>query len=170
MPHTDESWFTYFHADRGNPRGSKDRATIQTTTGAVMVELTPASPHYRPRPQTERLRADFEDNVRLMGAARDLFGSLKQLIQAGIDAGLPADTPALRNALAALDMAVPAKVEVRHEGVVKFSGTHNEAFQYILQSQGQSYDYAVKHGGWSVDPVEPAPAPTPDDAAPAPRI
>lgn len=168
MPHTDESWFTYFHADRGNPRGSKDRATVQTTTGAVIVELTPASPHYRPGAQTEQLREDFEDNVRLMGAARDMFGSLKQLIQAGIDAGMSSDSPVIRNALAAIDMAAPAKVEVRHEGEVKFRGTHNEAFAYIHQSQGQSYDYAIEHGGWSVDPVDPVPAP--DDAAPAPRI
>ncbi|MGY3582223.1 hypothetical protein ACVIGB_000852 [Bradyrhizobium sp. USDA 4341] len=151
MAYTDEKWFTYFHAKQGNPRGSKDRATVQDTNGAVILEISPASPHYRPRPQTAQLLADFEDNVRLAGAAREMFVSLRQLLQAAIDAGIPVDAAVIRNAQAAIEMAAPQKFEARHDGVVKYTGTHNECFGYIHNSQGQSFDYAVKHGGWSIE-------------------
>jgi hypothetical protein len=158
MAPTNQSWFTYFHAKQGNPRGSKDRATIQDTSGAVILEISPASPHYRPRPQTAQLLADFEDNARLAGAAREMFGSLRLLLQAAIDAGMPLESAAIRNAQAAIEMAAPKKFDVLHDGVVKYNGTHNECFRYVLDSQGQSFDYAVEYGGWSVEPArEPAP-------------
>jgi hypothetical protein len=165
MPPTDESWFTYFHAEQGKPRGSKDYATVQDTKGAVILEIRPASPHYRPRPQTARLLADFEDNVRLAGASREMFVSLRQLLQAALDSGMPMDSAAVRNAQAAIEMAAPPRFEALHEGVVKYTGTHNECFVYIHNSQGQSVDYAVKHGSWSIEPVN-LPAP-PTEEAPA---
>ena len=33
--------------------------------------------------------------------------------------------------------------------------THNEAFRYILKAQGQSFDYALKYGGWKVIQIQP---------------
>jgi hypothetical protein len=41
---------------------------------------------------------------------------------------------------------------VTHDAKAMFTGTHNECFAYILNHQGQSVDYALKHGGWRIDP------------------
>jgi hypothetical protein len=168
MAHTDESWFTYFHRDQANPRGSKDGATFQTTNGAVMMEITPASPFRKSHPNTEKLRTEFEDNVRMAGAAREMFVSLKHLVQAAIDAGMPMDTPAIRNALVAIERAAPYKYDVVHDGLKKYRGTHDECFRYIMDSQGQSVDYAINYGGWGIEP--PAATDPAADAAPAPRM
>lgn len=36
--------------------------------------------------------------------------------------------------------------------------THNAAFMYVLDHQGQSFDYATRYGGWEVRPADPAQA------------
>ena len=42
-------------------------------------------------------------------------------------------------------------IEVLRDGFLQVRlDTHNEAFAYILDHQGQSFDYATKHGGWRV--------------------
>lgn len=150
MAHTDETWFTYFQAAQGNPRGSKDRAAIQTTTGeTIMVIERPSG--MRVRPKTAELRESFEDNVRLAGAAREMFVALQPLVQLAIDAGVPVDSPAIKNALAAIEMADPPRWDVLHDGVWKYSGTHNECFAFIMRSQGQSVDHAIKYEGWQIE-------------------
>jgi hypothetical protein len=168
MAHTDETWFTYFHAGKGKSRGSKDTATIQTTTGEVIMSVEP-SLGFRVGPQTEEVRESFEDNARLAGAAREMFAALRPLVQLAIDAGVSADAPAIKNALDAIEKAQPTKWDVLHDGAARYRGTHNECWEFIMNSQGQSVDYAIKHGNWAIERAEL----TPDvDAAPGagPRV
>lgn len=39
-------------------------------------------------------------------------------------------------------------------GVVKFEGTHNECWAKLLKMQPQSTDYAIKYGGWKIEPLK----------------
>lgn len=39
---------------------------------------------------------------------------------------------------------------VLHNNVLKFEGTDNECFSYILGHQSQSVDYAMKYEGWKI--------------------
>ena len=57
--------------------------------------------------------------------------------------------------IAELD-AQPA-FRVLYEGDERMVGTHNECFAYVLRRQGQSVDYALKHGGWAIEPVRSLP-------------
>jgi hypothetical protein len=43
-------------------------------------------------------------------------------------------------------------------GDEKFRGTEPECFRFIVFGQGQSVDYATKHGGWTLEPVPEEPA------------
>lgn len=42
--------------------------------------------------------------------------------------------------------------ELRCEGVLKFTGTENECYYKLQLLQGQSADYAMKYGGWTIEP------------------
>ena len=42
---------------------------------------------------------------------------------------------------------------VRRDKEVKFIGTENECWIYILNNQGQSVHWAMTHEGWTIDPV-----------------
>lgn len=43
---------------------------------------------------------------------------------------------------------------VKRMGIYKFSGTANECFLYIHRAQGNSVDYALKYGGWTLEPLQ----------------
>lgn len=53
-----------------------------------------------------------------------------------------------------------AIVTVSRDGELKFAGVYlskdeaeNAAFAYLLKTQGQSVDYATKHGGWLINTI-----------------
>ena len=41
-----------------------------------------------------------------------------------------------------------------HDGVEKFRGTYNECLMKLHNLQGQSWDYAFKYGGWTIEPIK----------------
>jgi len=43
---------------------------------------------------------------------------------------------------------------LKHDGVPKFVGTYNECLMKLHRLQGQSWDYAFKYGGWTIDENE----------------
>ena len=45
---------------------------------------------------------------------------------------------------------------LQHDGVTVFEGTENQCLMYLHKSQGQSWDYAFKYGGYKLVPKEPA--------------
>lgn len=41
---------------------------------------------------------------------------------------------------------------VRQDGVIKsVNDTENDAWLFVLKAQGQSVDYALTHGGWTIE-------------------
>ncbi|OAH23780.1 hypothetical protein AX289_25150 [Methylorubrum populi] len=150
---TDETWFLRFE----KASGRKESALVQTTNGEALAEIR-AVDHHR-RPNGPKLRASFEDNVRLMGASREMFRALGPLMRAAIAHGLPEDSPVVVDAMVAIERARPEIKSVVHDGAVRFVGTDDECFDFILRKQGQSVTYALAHGGWAIEPfVEDDPA------------
>ncbi len=46
------------------------------------------------------------------------------------------------------------KHTVSRDGIVKFVGTPNECFIYVLKNQSCSVDHATKYEGWKIGPCE----------------
>ena len=150
---TDETWFLRFEGRAGERKS----ATLQTTNGEALAEIRAVDFHRRPNGPA--LRAAFVDNVRLMAASRELFRALGPLVRAAVELGLPEDHPLVADATAAIWKARPDVKSVTYDGAVRFVGTDDECFEFILRSQGQSVDYALAHGGWGIEPfVEDEPA------------
>lgn len=40
-----------------------------------------------------------------------------------------------------------------HDGVEKFRGTYNECLMKLHRLQSQSWDWAMKHEGWTIKPI-----------------
>ncbi len=158
MPHTDETWTIQFGAASGAAAGSRDRATVQTVHGQVLLALEP--PAADRSPGTEAVRESFEDNARLAGSARQLLIALDRLVQVAVDAGLPADAPAVGNALAALEQARPSKFDVVHDGARKFRGSRDECVYFVKRAQDAPVEHALQYDGWSIEPA----------AGPAPKV
>lgn len=49
---------------------------------------------------------------------------------------------------------------VTRDGKVRFTGTHDECFEWILHHQPQSVSWAMKYEGYKIVPVE---SPKPDE-------
>ena len=45
------------------------------------------------------------------------------------------------------------KYAVFKSGQLRFKGTYDECFAYILNHQPQSISWALCHGGWAVDEI-----------------
>lgn len=145
--HTDESWFLYFHKD--------DSAYIDTTDGARIANI--AGPVYS-NPRVDQMRSglialQFKDNVRVMAAGREMLRVLKHLADE-LDHGELPDAEA-KMIWDVLEIAEPPLFNVFDDTrkLPRFQGTHDECFIYILKHQGQSVDYALKHGGWKIESV-----------------
>lgn len=152
---TDETWFLRFESATGEKRS----ATLQTSNGEALAEIHAVDFHRRPNGPA--LRAAFADNVRLMAASREMFRALGPLVRAAVDLGLAEDHPLVVEAMSAIERARPDLSSVLHEGALRFVGTDDECFEFILRRQGQSVAYALAHGGWAIEPfVEDEPAMT----------
>lgn len=150
---TDETWFLRFEGRAGERKS----ATLQTTNGEALAEIRAVDFHRRPNGPA--LRTAFVDNVRLMAASREMFRALGPLVRAAVELGLPEDHPLVADATAAIWKARPDVKSATYDGAVRFVGTDDECFEFILRSQGQSVDYALAHGGWGIEPfVEDEPA------------
>lgn len=150
---TDETWFLHFE----KATGRKSSALVQVTNGEAVAEIRAVDFHRRPNGPA--VRASFEDNVRLMAASREMFRALGPLVRAALELGLPQDHPLIVDAMAAVEKARPDQKAVVHEGQVRFVGTDDECFEFILGNQGQSVHYALAHGGWTIESfVEDEPA------------
>lgn len=87
-----------------------------------------------------------------MAAAREMLAALKAYETADQTGISP---KALRGLIRqAIEAAEPPLFKAVKDAKVMFSGTNDECFVYIQNHQGQSVDYALKYGGWRIDPYE----------------
>ncbi|GJD90896.1 hypothetical protein BHAOGJBA_4440 [Methylobacterium hispanicum] len=142
---TGETWFLHFE----KATGRKSSELVQVANGDAVAEIRAVDFHRRPNGPA--VRASFEDNVRLMAASREMFRALGPLVRAALELGLPENHPLIVDAMAAFEKARPDRKAVVHEGEVRFVGTDDECFEFILGHQGQSVQYALAHGGWAIE-------------------
>jgi hypothetical protein len=163
--HTDESWFLHFQQEGEMTsttavgeryRLPTGKAVVATSRGEPIVMIERCVPS---GPNGLDIAKQFKDNVRVMAAGREMLRVLTLIANSD-----PGDVhPNFRQlAIDVLDQAEPPLFNVTYNNNVgafasleiKFTGTNDECFNYILQHQGQSVDYALKHGGWRIDKVQ----------------
>lgn len=171
MAHTEKTWSVFFGNNPGNPLGKKDFARIQAASGALIMKVEPPKGLVGRRAAEEvELAGQFEDNVRVAAAGNDLFKSLQKLLDASLAVGLDPASPAVREAVAALQKANPPRCEVLHEGQSIFEGTHDECHFYLMRLQGgQSVEMSTAFGEFKIAAKSPDVA-IEMEAGPAPAM
>lgn len=161
--HTDESWFLHFHQEgeitSTTAVGERFRlpmvkAVVSTCRGEPIVMIEQCGPS---GPNGLGISKQFKENVRVMAAAREMLRVLKHLADELDHGELPdAEAKMIWDAIAAAEPPLFNVYEQHFKTGYKhhrFTGTNDECFNYILQHQGQSVDYALKQGGWKIESV-----------------
>lgn len=107
------------------------------------------------RPETVE-PGEFEDILAVMASGPALLHDLRSMV--ALHEGDPDLAGRLADARDAVWIAEPPIKVLSHDGVERYRGTDNECFSVLLGLQGQSVDWAMKWGGWTIEP-EPVASP-----------